>query len=100
MLVIANIYSPRIQNDIKWLLALTIVMVPQFGYEVGMYNVNLQWILCILLVTNYLKEPPSEKFGNVAFQVASEVILIVLVGLTGPFMIFLTPFYLLRFLKV
>jgi hypothetical protein len=99
MLVIANIYSPRFNYGPKWLLALTIVMVPHFGHEVGVYNVNLQWVLCVLLVTNYLKEPPSERFGNVTFQATSDVVQTILAGLTGPFIIFLLPFYLWRFLK-
>ncbi|MFZ0927005.1 MAG: hypothetical protein WAN11_00280 [Syntrophobacteraceae bacterium] len=99
MLVIANIYSRRFDYEPKWLLALSIVMVPHFGYEVGVCNVNLQWVLCILLVTNYLKEQPSERYGNVTFQVTSDVIQMVLVGLTGPFIIFMLPLYLWRFLK-
>jgi len=99
ILVIANVYSPRFNYEPKPLLALTMVMVPYFGYEVGTSLVNVQWVLCILLVTNYLKEAPSEKYGNVSIQVASDLIQLVLVGLTGPFIIFMTPFYLWRFLK-
>ena len=99
MLVIANIYSPRFNYEPKSLLALTIVMVPFFGYEVGTSLVNVQWVLFILLVTNYLKEEPSERFGNVNFQFTSDVIQMVLVGLTGPFIVFMVPFYLCRFLR-
>jgi hypothetical protein len=99
MLVIVSIYSRRFNFEHKWLLALTIVMVPRFGTEVGMSITNAQWLLCVLLVVNYLKEAPSELYGNVTFQVVSDIVQIVLLGLSGPFILFMTPFYLWRFIK-
>ena len=56
----------------------------------------IQWVLAILLIVVLLKEKPHTRFENINVQYASDLITIILFGLTGPFVIFLLPFCFLK----
>jgi hypothetical protein len=96
LVVIFNVYSPRFIVDNKLLLSLAIVLVPHFGNEVFMNVANVNWILAILLLVVLFKEEPGRRFGNVGRQVASDAVAMVCCGFSGPFIIFLTPFFVWR----
>ncbi len=93
IIVIAHCFSPRLQLPFKPLLALSIVLVPHSLNEVFLNITNLQWILCILLVLTLLKAAPNKKHGNYTLQVLSDFIIVIFAGLTGPFLIFMFPFF-------
>lgn len=97
LVVILNIYSPRLVMDNKALLSLSIVLVPHFGNEVFMNAANVNWILAVLLLVVLFKEAPDRRFGNLALQVVSDVTAMVLCGFSGPLIVFLSPFFVWRF---
>jgi hypothetical protein len=97
LLVIASIYSRRFTIGNKNLLSLTIVLIPHYTSEVFLNITNLQWILAILIIITLLKEPPHPKYGNVYLQIVSDLTVIICCGLTGPFIIFLTPFFMWKY---
>jgi len=99
LVVIASVYSPRLVLPHKALLSLTLVLVPHYKNEIFLSLVNVQWILALLMVITLLKEPPHSRYGNVPLQIASDVTVILCCGLTGPFVIFLTPFFLWKCFK-
>jgi hypothetical protein len=91
--VIANVFSPRFPGTNRPLLALAVVLVPHATNEVFLNVTNLQWILCLLLILTLLKEIPHERYGNVYAQAAFDFLVVILCGLTGPFIVFLTPLF-------
>ena len=97
LVAIFNIYSPRFIMDNKHLLSLSIVLVPHFSNEVFMNATNVNWILAILLLVVLLKETPDMRFGNVGWQVLFDAVAMVCCGFSGPFILFLTPFFVWRF---
>jgi hypothetical protein len=97
LVVIFNVYSPRFIMDNKLLLSLSIVLLPHFGNEVFMNATNVNWILAILLLVVLFKEAPDMRFGNVGWQVVSDAVAMVCCGFSGPFIVFLTPFFVWRF---
>lgn len=97
LLVIASIYSRRLILGNRDLLSLAIVLVPHYTNEVFLNITNLQWVLAILIVVTLLKEPPHSKYGRVYLQIVSDFAVIVCCGLTGPFIIFLTPFFIWKY---
>jgi hypothetical protein len=99
LLVVSSIYSPRVALPNKALLSLTMVLVPHYKNEIFLSLTNLQWVLAILMVITLLKEKPHPRYGSVPLQVAFDATVILCCGLTGPFVIFLTPFFLWKFLN-
>jgi hypothetical protein len=100
IIVIVHCFSPRLQLPFKPLLALSIVLVPQALNEVFFNITNLQWILCILLILALLKAAPNKNYGNYALQVISDFVIIIFIGLTGPFLIILFPFFIWKLFHV
>jgi hypothetical protein len=90
LLVGGALFSSRCFIPFKPLLALSIVLVPHHG-EVFMTITNLQWYLCFLLLILFCKEPPS-KF----YQYFLDYLIIILCGLTGPFIFFLLPLFIAK----
>ena len=66
-------------NAIASILLLLIVIVPHSG-EVFLSLTSLQWITSILILFQILQENPKNHF-----QAITDLIILVLVGLTGPF---------------
>ena len=92
-IVALSIFSSRFHVNNKPLIALTIVLIPQYANEVFLNITNLQWILSIMLIVVLFKETPAKKYGNVIIQYACDLMIIIICGLTGPFIIILMPFY-------
>lgn len=99
LIVVASIFSPRLKIDHKPLLALTVVLVPHSSNELFMNITNIQWFLSILLIIVLMKENPNSDYGSINIQRASDFMVIILCGLTGPFIILLTPFFAWKWLK-
>ena len=99
LVVVASIFSPRLKINHKPLLALTIVLVPHYTDEVFLNVANLQWILSILLIVVLLKERPHDRYGNINVQYVLDLIIIILCGLTGPFIVFLVPFFIWKWIN-
>ncbi len=99
ILVIAGIFSPRIQLDYKPLFTLSFVLVPHFSGEIFINITNLQWILLIALIFLLIKDTPNQKYGNIYLQTILDCATIILCGLTGPFLIFLLPLFILKALR-
>lgn len=90
VLVVAAIFSPRIRLPAKSFLAISVALVPHTG-EVLISFTNIQWWLALALVLLLLAEDarkPVEYFGD--------LFVLVLCGLSGPFLIFLFPLYVVR----
>ncbi|MCX6952052.1 MAG: hypothetical protein NTV51_07780 [Verrucomicrobia bacterium] len=85
--VVVRTFSPRLPLPpaLRPWLALTFFLGPQTG-EVLFSVTNLQWILAFLLIEQAFVAPPT----TVAQRVG-DLVLLVLLGLTGPFIIALGP---------
>jgi hypothetical protein len=90
LLVGGAFFSSRCFIPLKPLLALSMVLVPHHG-EVFMTITNIQWYLCFLLLILLCKEPPA-KF----YQYFLDYLIIILCGLTGPFIFFLLPVFIAK----
>jgi hypothetical protein len=88
--VVARVFSPRISFPYKPLIALAIIAVPDTG-EIYLCPTNVQWIAALSLVLTLLMRDP---IGPLDW--AADVANLILVGLTGPFCIFLLPLFLVR----
>lgn len=99
LLVVLSVFSGRLDIGNKPLLALAIVLVPHYNGEVFLNITNVQWVLALLLVITLLKEEPRPEYGNVKAQAALDFSAVIFCGLTGPFIVFLLPFFALRFHK-
>ncbi len=99
LLVVLSIFSERFDAGNKPLLALSIVLVPHFGGEVFLNITNVQWVLALLLVITLLKDEPGPQYGDVRVQASLDFGAVVFCGLTGPFVVFLLPFFVVRFHK-
>jgi hypothetical protein len=97
--VVASVFSPRFKAENKPVLALAIVLVPHYTGEIFLTITNLQWILAIAMVVILLKEKPDQKYGNIVLQYAADFITVLLCGLTGPLVIFMLPFFAIRWLR-
>ena len=93
LLVILSIFSPRLKINNKPLTALAIVLIPHYNNEIFLNITNLQWILAIVQIVVLLKSNPSPKYGSVLLQYISDIAILIICGLTGPFIIFLAPFF-------
>jgi hypothetical protein len=97
--VAASVFSPRLRVGYKPLIALTIVLIPHYLDEVFLNITNIQWILAIALMLLVLKEKPNPEYGKVKLQIASDLLTVILCGLTGPFSILLMPFFIWKWLQ-
>jgi hypothetical protein len=93
LFVINAIFSRRLNIKYKGLFSLALVLIPHYGNEVFMNVTNIQWILCVLLVTTAMKEEPNYVYGNLKTQYVFDIITTTLCGLTGPFLIFIMPLF-------
>lgn len=84
------LFSSRCSIPFKPLLALSMILVPHYG-EVFMTVTNIQWYLCFLPLILLCKEPPV-KF----YQYFLDYLIIILCGLTGPFIVLLLPLFLIK----
>ncbi len=88
--VVALVFSSRLDLPAKPLIALAIVAVPHTG-EVYLNLANIQWITALsLILTLFMRDPGDSSEWTV------DILFLVFAGLTGPFGIFLLPFYLFR----
>jgi hypothetical protein len=90
LFVVGRIFSPRLDWPAKPWLALALVMWPQTG-EVLSNLTNLQWCTALLLVQQAVIARPvtwSERVGD--------AVMVLLVGLTGPFVVALVPLLVWR----
>jgi hypothetical protein len=94
--VIANVYSRRVNLNNKILYILSLCLVPCYGNEIFMNVTNIQWFTGILIIVILIKREPSSQFGNIPLQWVSDIIQLLLAGLTGPFIVILIPLYAIR----
>jgi hypothetical protein len=90
VLVIAALFSRRVRLPAKPALALAFALVPHTG-EVFLSLTNIQWCLALGLVMLLT----ADDAATVA-QRWSDRAAVLLIGLTGPFLCFLSPLFILR----
>src|SRR5262245_24906877 len=90
LVVIAALFSPRINLPHKPWIALAVVLVPHSG-EVILNLTNLQWITAIGLILVLLAKDAQSTRQSIC-DIASTA----LIGLTGPFSLTFMPLFLLR----
>jgi hypothetical protein len=73
-------------------MALAMVIFPWYADKVLITLANAQSVVALLLVIVALKEAPDAKYGRVPLQVFADLFIIVVCGLSGPFIIFVLPF--------
>lgn len=85
-----RIFSPRFHLRGKPWMALAIVAIPHSG-EVYLTPTNLQWILVFTLLVTLLSDDLKRRV-----EWLTDVGTVVIVGLTGPFILLLSPLFLVR----
>ena len=75
-------------------LALALVLAPQDG-EAMMKLIGCQWVLMTILLILMLQTPPEKPR-----QAIADFLGLLLAGLTGPFVLFYAPWFLVRLQKV
>ena len=90
LLVLAALFSSRIQLPHKPWLALATVLVPHSG-EVFLNITNIQWITAIGLILILMAAEAKS-----ALQITFDLTATVLLGLTGPFVLLFWPLFFLR----
>lgn len=93
LVVTLSIFSPRFQINNKPLVALAIVLVPHYSNEIFLNVTNLNWILAIMLIVVLFKKNPGHSYGNIIIQYVCDLTIIIFCGLSGPFIVFLMPFF-------
>lgn len=81
-----KLYSPRLALPCPLAFALAVVLVPHFGGEVFVSLANVQWVLALLLLAVVLQRSPETRG-----QALGDSALVLLTGLTGPFIFFALP---------
>lgn len=81
----------RIPNQWKVPFALAITLVPNC-WEIWLNLTNAQWTIAILLLILIIQDPPTHYLQEVI-----DFILLLLAGLTGPYIIFFSPLFFARF---
>lgn len=99
LLVVASVFSPRLSIKNKLLFAITPVLIPHFNNEVFLNISNLQWITALLLVITLIKKEPDLKYGNKYLQITFDVSILILCGLTGPFLLLLFPLFIWKWFR-
>lgn len=88
--LILKLYSPRLglasERSCPLPFALAVVLVPHPGGEVFACLANVQWILALLLLAVVL-----QKSAATAAQAAGDAFIVLIAGLTGPFVFFALP---------
>jgi hypothetical protein len=84
------LFSSRCRFPFKPLLALSMIVVPHYG-EVFMTVTNIQWYLCFLPLILLYSEPPVKSY-----QYFLDYLIIILCGLTGPFILLLLPLFFIK----
>lgn len=85
------IYFSDIDNrKNRFLFSIALVVVPHAG-EVFMHNLNIQWVLAAVLPFIFI-QVPLKKWGRTLLS----IFLIMLVGFTGPFLVFTWPLVFAR----
>lgn len=82
--------SERNPMACRYLLPLVIAVIPHTG-EVPLNPTNLQWITALGLLVTAVKDDPCT-----IMQWVSDVFFVVIVGLTGPFILFVVPLLVFR----
>jgi len=90
VLVVAVLLSPRVRLPAKPALALAYALVPHTG-EVFMSLTNVQWCLALVLVLLLLADDAATTTQRV-FDAG----IVIICGLTGPFICFLFPVFVVR----
>jgi len=93
VMVGAKILSRRLNLPYKPLLALALVCIPHSG-EVFLTITNIQWFTAVLLLVLVLQDAPET-----AAQSISDFIILIAVGLSGPFIVALAPLFFFRLLR-
>lgn len=88
--VLLRLASPRLAIPCKPGLILAIALVPQTG-EVLFNVTNVQWLAAFFVIAQLLMTP-AVSVG----QLASDVAILLLAGLTGPFAVVLLPLFIWR----
>ncbi len=91
--VVAMLLSPRLRLPAKPILALAFVLVPHTG-EVFVNLANVQWSLALVLILLLIAED-AVTWAQRIFDFFA----LALCGLTGPFLCFLSPLFILRLLS-
>lgn len=93
---LACYFSRRLPFSVlqKSLLVLAVVLVAQYTSEVYLNITNLQWCIAPLLLLTAFKSPPDARFGSVKWQWTVDILTLVLIGFTGPFIVLVLPFYI------
>jgi hypothetical protein len=99
LITVANIYSDRVCLKNKLLFVISLCLVPCYGNEIFMNITNVQWITSVLIIIILIKKTPSAKYGNIILQWAGDIMALIFTALTGPFIVFLFPLYLLNLFK-
>lgn len=99
LLVVLSVYSKRLDVNNKPLISLTIVLVPHFANEVFINITNIQWILALLLIIVLLKDIDNYHIC-IDLEIIIDFFIIVLCGLTGPFIVLLLPFFAYKYFKL
>lgn len=95
LMVASIILSPRQKQLTNApLMALSVVLVPHWTNEVFLNITNVQWMLALVLILFWFRDPPHRKYGHLARQYLFDFSIITLCGLTGPFVILFAPVYL------
>jgi hypothetical protein len=88
--VAALCFHPRLKGTAGWALAVLFAFVPHTG-EVLMSLTNIQWVTAFALVLWIVADDPLTPFG-LALTCGG----LVVCGLSGPFVFFLVPVFLIR----
>ena len=89
VLVGLRLFSKRLILPGKPFLVLALALVPHTG-EVFVNATNIQWVAALLLVSLlFMKDPVTPR------QQVGDILLLCVVGLTGPFIVLLGPFFVI-----
>jgi hypothetical protein len=88
--VVAKLFSKRLHLPRPFLFAAAVPLVTHTG-EILLCLTNLHWITSLLLILLLIQDPPATKL-----EAFSDLSIFVLVGLTGPHILFLAPLFLIR----
>ncbi len=94
LVLVLKLYSPRLGLPGGWPsgrpcplpFALAVVLIPHPGGEIFACLANVQWILALLLLAVVL-----QKGAATGAQAAGDALLVLIAGLTGPFVVFALP---------
>lgn len=88
--LVLKLYSPRLGlpcgRSCGLPFALAVVLVPHPGGEVFVCLANVQWILALFLLVVVLQRSATTRA-----EAAGDAVLVLLAGLTGPFVLFTLP---------